>query len=54
MSDGATYSAEAHGNVIKHVSPHKKIIRRITSPAMRHPCTIVVVDEKAEDVKAAK
>jgi outer membrane protein assembly factor BamB len=45
MTDGTTYFAEAQGNVIKHVSADKKIIRRITSPAMRHPCTIVVVDE---------
>jgi sugar lactone lactonase YvrE len=46
MADGTTYIAEAQGNVIKHVSPDKKIIRKITSPAMRHPCTIVVVDEQ--------
>jgi outer membrane protein assembly factor BamB len=45
MADGSTYFAEAQGNVIKHVSADKKIIRKITSPEMRHPCTIVVVDE---------
>jgi outer membrane protein assembly factor BamB len=54
MPDGTTYFAEAQGNVIKHVSPDKKIIRKITSPAMAHPCTIVVVDEDAKEEKAAK
>jgi hypothetical protein len=54
MPDGSTYFAEAQGNVIKHVSPDKKIIRKITSPAMRHPCTIVVVDEATEQAEAAK
>jgi outer membrane protein assembly factor BamB len=46
MADGSTYIAEAQGRRIQHVSPDKKILRTITSPAMRHPCTIVVVDEK--------
>lgn len=53
MPDGTTYFAEAQGNVIKHVSADKKIIRKIISPAMAHPCTIVVVDEKVE-AEAAK
>jgi outer membrane protein assembly factor BamB len=46
MADGSTYIAEAQGRRIQHVSPDKKILRVITSPSMRHPCTIAVVDEK--------
>jgi outer membrane protein assembly factor BamB len=44
MRDGSTYIAEAQNRTIKHISPDKKILRTITSPAMRHPCTIVVVE----------
>jgi outer membrane protein assembly factor BamB len=52
MPDGSTYIAEAQGRRIQHVSADKKILRVITSPAMRHPCTFVVADEKAEDKSA--
>jgi outer membrane protein assembly factor BamB len=45
MKNGNTYIAEAQNRTIKLVSPDKKILRTITSPAMRHPCTIVVVEE---------
>ncbi len=35
----------ARDGVIREVSPDKKTIRTIRSPAMKHPCTLVVVDE---------
>ena len=45
MADGTTYVSEAQGRDIKVISPDKKVLRVITSPAMAHPCTLVVVDE---------
>jgi hypothetical protein len=45
MPDGTTYVSEAQGGDIKVISRDKKVIRSITSPAMRHPCTLVIVDE---------
>ncbi len=43
--DGTTYVSEAQGRDIKVISPEKKLLRVITSPAMVHPCTLVIVDE---------
>lgn len=43
--DGTTYVSEAQGRCIKVISPDKSVLRVITSPAMEHPCTLVVVDE---------
>jgi hypothetical protein len=45
MTDGTTYVSEAQGRDIKVISPDKKVLRVITSPAMMHPCTLVIVDE---------
>jgi hypothetical protein len=45
MSDGTTYISEAQGRDIKVISPDKKVLRVITSPAMVHPCTLVITDE---------
>jgi sugar lactone lactonase YvrE len=45
MTDGTTYVSEAQGRDIKVISPDKKVLRVITSPAMVHPCTLVIVDE---------
>ncbi|HEX3601645.1 MAG TPA: hypothetical protein VHU84_15945 [Lacipirellulaceae bacterium] len=45
MADGTTYVSEAQGRDIKVISPDKKVLRVITSPAMVHPCTLVIVDE---------
>jgi sugar lactone lactonase YvrE len=45
MSDGTTYISEAQGRDIKVISPDKKVLRVITSPAMVHPCTLVIIDE---------
>ena len=45
MADGTTYISEAQGRDIKVISADKKVIRVITSPAMTHPCTLVIVDE---------
>jgi hypothetical protein len=45
MTDGTTYVSEAQGRDIKVISPDKKVLRVITSPAMAHPCTLVIVDE---------
>ncbi len=51
-ADGSTWIAEAQNNTIKLVSKDKRILKSITSPAMRHPCTIVVVDEPAKESNA--
>lgn len=45
MPNGDTYISEARGRDIRVVSYDKKTLRVITSPAMRHPCTLVIVDE---------
>jgi hypothetical protein len=45
MPDGTTYVSEAQGRDIKVISGDKKVLRVITSPAMLHPCTLVIVDE---------
>jgi hypothetical protein len=45
LPDGNTLISEAHAGVIREVSPDKKTVRVIKSPAMKHPCTLVVVDE---------
>ena len=43
--DGTTYVSEAQGRDIKVISADKRVLRVITSPAMAHPCTLVIVDE---------
>ena len=43
MADGTTYISEAQGADIRVVSKDKKTLRVITSPAMEHPCTLVIV-----------
>jgi hypothetical protein len=48
MPNGNTYVAEAQIADIRLISPEKKILLTIKNPAMAHPCTLVVVDEKAE------
>jgi hypothetical protein len=45
MADGTTYVSEAQGRDIKVISRDKKLLRTITSPALVHPCTLVIVDE---------
>jgi hypothetical protein len=45
MPDGTIYVSEALGADIKKISPDKKVLQVIKSPAMAHPCTLVVVDE---------
>lgn len=45
LADGTTYISEAQGADIRVVSRDKKTLRVITSPAMEHPCTLVIVDE---------
>jgi hypothetical protein len=45
MPDGTTYVSEAQGADIKVISHDKKLLRTIKSPAMAHPCTLVIVDE---------
>jgi hypothetical protein len=45
MPDGTTYVSEAQGRDIKVISADKKVLRTITSPALVHPCTLVIVDE---------
>ena len=45
MDDGTTYVSEAQGQDIKVISPDKRLLRVITSPALKHPCTLVIVDE---------
>jgi outer membrane protein assembly factor BamB len=45
LPDGHTLISEARTGTIREVSLDKKLVRTIMSPAMRHPCTLVVVDE---------
>ena len=45
MADGTTYVSEAHGRNIKVISRDKKVIRTISSSALVHPCTLVIVEE---------
>jgi outer membrane protein assembly factor BamB len=45
LPDGHTLISEARAGTIREVSMDKKLVRTIKSPAMRHPCTLVVVDE---------
>ena len=45
LANGNTLIAEARGGVIREVSPDRKTVRVIRSPAMRHPATIAVADE---------
>ena len=45
MPDGTVYVSEAQGADIKVISRDKKLLRTIKSPAMAHPCTLVIVDE---------
>ena len=45
LPDGHTLISEARAGTIREVSLDKKSVRTIKSPAMRHPCTLVVVDE---------
>jgi hypothetical protein len=43
--NGLTYISEAQGAAIRVVDMDKKTVRVIKSPAMKHPCTLVIVDE---------
>ncbi len=45
MANGDTLISIALDGVIRQVSKDKKTVRTISSPAMKHPCTLVVVDE---------
>jgi outer membrane protein assembly factor BamB len=45
LPNGHTLISEARVGTIREVSRDKKLVRTIKSPAMRHPCTLVVVDE---------
>lgn len=45
LANGNTLIAEARGGVIREVSPDKKTVRVIRSPAMKHPATIAVMME---------
>lgn len=45
LANGNTLIAEALGAAIREVSPDKKTVRVIRSPAMKHPATIAVVEE---------
>ena len=43
--DGTTYISEAQTGLIRVVAADKSTVRVIKSPAMKHPCTLVVLDE---------
>jgi hypothetical protein len=43
--NGLTYISEAQNAAIRVVDMDKKTVRVIRSPALRHPCTLVIVDE---------
>jgi hypothetical protein len=45
LPDGHTLISEARAGTIREVSLDKKLVRTIKSPAMQHPCTLVVIDE---------
>jgi hypothetical protein len=45
LPNGNTLISEARSGTIREVSLDKKLVRTIKSPAMRHPCTLVVVEE---------
>ena len=45
LADGTAYISEAQGADIRMISADKKTLRVITSPAMEHPCTLVIVDQ---------
>jgi outer membrane protein assembly factor BamB len=45
MADGTIYVSECQSARIRVLSPDRKSYRFITSPAMKHAATIVVVDE---------
>jgi hypothetical protein len=45
LANGNTLISLAQGAAIREVSPDKKTVRVIRSPALKHPCTLVVVDE---------
>lgn len=45
LANGNTLIAEARGAAIREVSPDKKTVRVIRSPALKHPATFVVVEE---------
>lgn len=45
LTNGNTLISIARDGVIREVSPDKKTVRVIKSPAMKHPCTLVLVEE---------
>jgi hypothetical protein len=45
LASGNTLISVARDGVIREVAPDKKTVRTIKSPAMKHPCTLVVVEE---------
>jgi hypothetical protein len=45
LPNGNTLIAEAQAGVIHEVTPEKQKVRVIRSPAMKHPCTIMLVSE---------
>jgi hypothetical protein len=45
LANGNTLIAEAQAGTIREVTPDKKLVQVIRSPAMKHPCTIVLVSE---------
>jgi outer membrane protein assembly factor BamB len=45
LANGNTLISIARDGVIREVAPDKKLVRVIKSPAMKHPCTLVVVEE---------
>ncbi len=45
LKNGNTLISIARDGVIREVSEDKKTIKTIKSPAMKHPCTMVVIEE---------
>lgn len=45
LPNGNMLISLARGKAIREVSPDKKTVRVITSPEMKHPCTLLAVDE---------
>ncbi len=45
LANGNTLIAEAQAGTIREVTPDKKVVRVISSPAMKHPSTILLIAE---------
>jgi hypothetical protein len=45
LPNGNTLISIARDGAIREVAPDKSTVRVIRSPAMKHPCTLVAIEE---------